>query len=371
MIVFFSLILCCYFILLLFLVIGFKRVPSYKETPLQKTIPFSIIIPFRNEAAHLPKLLDSLKSLDYPKELINLYFVDDASLDNSLALIEDFKKVHANVKVLQNNRKTNSPKKDAIATAINEIKTDWIITLDADCVVPVNWITAYAQYIDKHDVSMVIGPVTYSIEKNFLESFQLIDFLSLQLTTIGTYGLGNPILCNGANLAYTKKAFLNVNGFSGNDKIASGDDVFLLDKIYIENARSVGLIKSRRTRVTTFPEYSVKALMQQRIRWAGKSTASKNKLTKVIGIIVLMSNLSFLACVLFFAIHHCFLFLALAVLKIVFDVLYFIVIGSYYKQHIAFFYIFLSSVIYPFFVAFIGANSFFSSYTWKGRVFKQ
>ena len=38
-------------------------------------------------------------------------------------------------------------------------------------------------------------------------------------------------MCNGANLAYERKAFFEVNGFTGIDHIASGDDMLLMQKI--------------------------------------------------------------------------------------------------------------------------------------------
>jgi hypothetical protein len=54
--------------------------------------------------------------------------------------------------------------------------------------------------------------------------------LSLQGATIGSFGIGKGFMCNGANLAYKKSLFQELNGFQGNDTIASGDDVFLLQK---------------------------------------------------------------------------------------------------------------------------------------------
>ena len=38
----------------------------------------------------------------------------------------------------------------------------------------------------------------------------------------------NPIFCNGANMAYRKEVFLEVNTFNKHN-IVSGDDVFLLE----------------------------------------------------------------------------------------------------------------------------------------------
>jgi hypothetical protein len=43
--------------------------------------------------------------------------------------------------------------------------------------------------------------------------------------------IGKPNMCNGANIAYPKAVFEEVNGFDGNEHIASGDDEFLMHKI--------------------------------------------------------------------------------------------------------------------------------------------
>jgi glycosyltransferase involved in cell wall biosynthesis len=50
------------------------------------------------------------------------------------------------MKVIKNERKSNSPKKDAIETAIQVAKNDWIITTDADCLVQKYWLTNFDQY---------------------------------------------------------------------------------------------------------------------------------------------------------------------------------------------------------------------------------
>lgn len=371
MVLFLTLILIFYFFLLLSLLLGFKRVPTFSEKPIKEPIPFSVIIPFRNEAEKLPELLESFQSLDYPKEFITFYFVDDDSTDESVTLIDSFKKEYVQVIILQNIRTTNSPKKDAIRTAIKQINTDWIITVDADCIVPSNWLSAYANYIQEHDVSMIIGEVTYTQHKKLFEDFQLIDFLSLQLTTIGSFGIGQPILCNGANLAYTKKAFLDVNGFEGNDTIASGDDVFLLEKISAKTPKAIGLLKSSTIKVITYPETSVRGLIQQRLRWAGKSSAAKSLFTKLMGFVVLVSNLSFLVVLGLSIMYTCYILLLFLLLKIILDISFFIVISKFYKQYVAPINIFISAIIYPFFSSYIGIMSMFSKYKWKGRIFNQ
>jgi hypothetical protein len=74
----------------------------------------------------------------------------------------------------------------------------------------------------------MIAGVTYDC-KTASHHFQQLDLVSLQGATIGSFGIGKGFMCNGANLAYKKSLFQELNGFR-NDTIASGDDVFLLQK---------------------------------------------------------------------------------------------------------------------------------------------
>jgi glycosyltransferase involved in cell wall biosynthesis len=102
------------------------------STPIQTAIRtrFTIIVPFRNEAANLPLLLDSISKLHYPKERFEVILVDDES--------EEVFSPHCslfNIRIIKNNRVSNSLK-DAISTAIPFVSSEWIITTDADCVVP-------------------------------------------------------------------------------------------------------------------------------------------------------------------------------------------------------------------------------------------
>ena len=84
----------------------------------------------------------SLSFLDYPKELFEVILVDDDSEEEFRIQYLEFvmKCLDGRIQVIKNNRKTNSPKKDAINTAIAIAKNEWIITTDADCMVPSNWL---------------------------------------------------------------------------------------------------------------------------------------------------------------------------------------------------------------------------------------
>ncbi len=58
-------------------------------------------------------------------------------------------------------------------------------------------------------------------------------------------------MCNGANLAYERKVFYEVNGFTGIDHIASGDDMLLMQKIAQRFPGKISYLLSKESIVTT------------------------------------------------------------------------------------------------------------------------
>ena len=90
------------------------------------------------------------------------------------------------------------------------------------------------------------------------------------VTGAGIYGRFMN-MCNGANLAYEKRAFYAVEGFNGIDKIASGDDMLLLQKMAKHFPNQVGFLKNKNATVLTNAKPDLKSFYQQRIRWASKS----------------------------------------------------------------------------------------------------
>ena len=364
--------LYCIIIILFF--IGFDLVKPFHLNKNESTTTFSILVPFRNEATEISNLLESISKLQYPKDKYELIFINDESDDDSVAIIEKFfANTQNNSTIINNTRKTNSPKKDAINTAIHQAKFDWIVTTDADCIVPKNWLETFDAFIEEKQPKFIVAPVSYHNSSSFLEQFQLLDFLSLQGTTIGAFGINKPFLCNGANLCYNKQLFFEVNGFEGNTNIASGDDVFLLEKIVHKHPNTIHYLKSNEATVITKPQPTFKQLFHQRVRWAAKSTAYKNWFSKLVSVLVLLINM--LLITLFFSSLLGYtswqFFMILFATKFIVDLLLLIKTATFFKQQKALKQFLLSSLVYPVFIMFVAIASFKSGYSWKGRQFKK
>ncbi len=274
--------------------------------------------------------------------------------------------------MIDNIRVSNSPKKDAITTAIQTAKNDWIITTDADCKVPKNWLLSLDNYIQNHDVKMIAGAVTYQTNDSFLHHFQQLDIASLQGATIGSFGIGKAFMCNGANLAYTKTFFKDLNGFKGNNQIASGDDVFLLQKAIAQFPEKVHYLKSKNNIVSTKALDDWKSLFHQRVRWASKTTSYQSNFGKALGLIVFAANLIlFLSYGLWIMRFIPFLnIFILFCLKFTIDSILIYKTNRFLtknKMH----YLVLSSLFYPFFSVAVALYSVFGKYEWKGRSFSK
>jgi biofilm PGA synthesis N-glycosyltransferase PgaC len=375
MISIFLIITFIYVILIGSFIIGFDKVENFNTESSTVATKFSIVIPFRDEAPNLPDLLESLMKLDYPKHMFEVLLVDDESEDNSVEIIQNIidSFPENNIQILKNKRQSNSPKKDAITTAIQIAQYNWIITTDADCVLSPKWLKTIDTFIQNNAPKMIIAPVTYSNQSSFLERFQLLDFLSLQSVTIAGFGIGRPFLCNGANLAYHKDLFKTLHGFDGNATIASGDDIFLMDKAIKICFEDVKYLKSTEALVTTKSQSSLNGLIQQRLRWVAKMSSYSNTFGKLVGLIVLLMNalIIIITTLVIIGVFKLKFLLVYFSLKFFLDLILIKKSARFFNQKLSLIYYALSSVVYPFFSIFITINSMFFGFKWKNRSFKK
>ncbi|MCA6440767.1 MAG: glycosyltransferase [Sediminibacterium sp.] len=271
-------------------------------TPDSNVIPqifFSIIIPARNEENNIGACLASIAKQQYPAHLMEVIVVDDHSEDNTAQIVLQYQSTLPSLALiyLKDHLKGNSInayKKKAIEIAIAEAKGNWIVTTDADCTMGSNWLNLLAAYIQQYQPVLVAAPVVFEKKNSLLGNFQLLDFASLQGITAAAVAAGYHSMCNGANLAYAKQAFYDVDQFKGIDQIASGDDMLLMYKMKKKFPGKMGFLFHRDAIVYTAPVNSWRAFFQQRIRWASKADSYADKTIFYVLLIVYLLNASIL-----------------------------------------------------------------------------
>ena len=188
----------------------------------------------------------------------------------------------------------NSYKKKAIEKGIAAASGDLIITTDADCIPPPDWLQTIVSFKEKTNAVFVVAPVVFDCNSQMVQVFQAMDFMVLQGITGASVYKKIHSMCNGANLAYERKVFYEVDGFTGIDHIASGDDMLLMHKIAKKYPDRIHYLKSTDAIVSTKPMKSWSTFFNQRIRWASKAMHYNDKRIFWVLLLVYLFNLSFL-----------------------------------------------------------------------------
>ncbi|MBI5219071.1 MAG: glycosyl transferase [Bacteroidia bacterium] len=247
-------------------------------------------------------------------------------------------------------------------------KGDLIITTDGDCRMSDKWLSALITFYEAFKPKMIIGPVGFYNEKSIFEKIQSLEFLSLIGAGAGSAGIGHPVLCNGANLAFEKKIYIKFNNALNMD-YASGDDVFLLHNLKKEYPENILFLKSADAIVFTKPQSNLYTLIQQRIRWSSKSKGFKDSDSIITAGIVWLMNISLLTVLILTFFNPVFLklFLLLFILKSLADFLLLWKTTAFFnKQNLLFWFLPLQ-LVYFFYVSLIGIFGCFVKSKWKGR----
>lgn len=347
------------------------------EIPVNR-IRFSIIIPARNEQENIATCLTSILGGSYPNALYDITVVDYFSTDGTGDILRQLQtQFPGRLKVIElakmlDSRPINSYKKKALELAISQATGDWILTTDADCIVPVDWLAYFDEYIRKSGKRFVAAPVRFTDMGSFVSKFQCLDFLSLQGVTGAAVGGGLMSMCNGANLGYEKAFFEQVGGFTGIDQLASGDDMFLMQKMQERQPGSTGYLFAAKATVSTLPMPDWTSLINQRIRWASKAGTYKDWKIKLVLLLVYLVNLGLLLLFVIGLFHPALLlsWTGLILFKFLIELSFMWPVAAFFQQR---YLLRWFLVMQPFHIAYTvvaGWLGLFGKYKWKGRSVK-
>ena len=326
----------------------------------------SIVVSMRNEAQNILQLINSLRSQVYPIENLEFILINDHSTDATLSILENLD--------LENLKVIDMPvgifgKKNAINAAIPNAKGEIILLSDADCLFDRYWVSTMVGYLRNKSIKLVSGPVVLKEKNGFFQKIQSLEFISLIASGAGAIGFNDAIFCNGANMAYKKDVFLEINDYQHETSV-SGDDVFLLHRVKKEYPKSIVFAKHESAIVTTNSIDSLKSFLNQRIRWTSKSSEYKDTSTIYTSFLVMFTNLSLLT--LFFTLlysnNYIFYFIFFYLIKFLTDYLFLSPALDFFKRQDLKKWIFVFELFYSFYVILIIILSFNRKFEWKGRI---
>lgn len=179
----------------------------------------SIVIPAFNEEKYLPKCLESLKkqNFDLPYEII---VVDNNSTDNTAKIAKD-----NGAKVFfEKNRGVCFARQKGTEKAKGKI----IVSTDADCFFPENWLLNIYKAFQKNKKAVaIVGPCDYERKpwwgRIWIRTVFTLVWIFYRLT-------GKIFYASAVNFAFLKKTWKEVGGYNVN-LTQGGDEYYLLRKI--------------------------------------------------------------------------------------------------------------------------------------------
>ena len=356
--------------MLLYLIRGWAALKTPRVNISNLTTRVTILIAARNEEESIHLTIEDILAQDYPRHLTEIIIVDDHSTDRTADIIRSY--IDRGVKLLQLNedQPLNSYKKKAISEAIALSTGELMVATDADCRMGNKWLSTIVGYFEAEQPVMISSPVGYFEERSLFERMQSLEFSYLIGVGAAFIGNGRASTCNGANLAYRKDVFYEVGGFKGIDELASGDDELLLQKVALRFPGRIGFTKLKSAVVYTHAKHNLASFLQQRRRWASKSTRYKDKKIVALAVGIWLFNISLLvsAALSFFSTDIFKLFLLQFALKIAFETWFLLPIMRFFKRPAMVPLILLVSPLHVLYLVYIGLISNNSKYIWKGRM---
>ena len=369
MYVLFFIILFLYAILIFRYSIGWRNINISIPTDNSFTPTISIIIAMRNEEIEVDRLLKDLSQQIYPTDKLEIIIVNDHSTDNTLELLKAQQIDNLSIINMGNDE---YGKKIAVEKAVELANGEIIVCTDADCSFTPLWIRTITFYFVNEEIKLVSGPVNFQKEEGFFHSFQSLEFCSLIGSGAGAIGINNPIFCNGANMAYRKEVFDQLNNFK-NDKVVSGDDVFLLHSVKKRYPKGIAFAKNNNAVVNTPATQSLRKFINQRKRWTAKSTSYKDFSSIYTAYVVFLSNLCFI-CLLFLAFFDSSIIkylIGFYIVKYIVDLFLLVPVIKFFKRKDLIKSILPFELIYSFYIVLVVTLSFTTSFEWKGRIHKK
>ncbi len=368
------LIVIVYILLILRFYYAWIQMNGSKETDhsLQK---ISIVIAIRNEEENLKQLFNSILKLNYPKSHFELICINDHSEDSSLELLELFRKNNPDIDMTILSLDTNEKgKKAALKKAYTIAKHDIIQCTDGDCILPINWLQYCSSAFSNREIKLLSGGIKLGHDVSVFQKIQALELMSLIASGGAAIGSKNPIMSNGANMAFRKEILDNVSEDALHSNLASGDDVFLLQKVkQAYGPTAISFIKNPDYWVTTKPERDIKAWINQRIRWVSKSSGYSDRFLIITSLFVFLSNFVLILLFIssFFHIQHLVTLGYLSILKTITDFIFLKQSAKDSSQVSLLKWFVPFSFIYPFFISYSAIAGQFMGFTWKNRVYKK
>jgi cellulose synthase/poly-beta-1,6-N-acetylglucosamine synthase-like glycosyltransferase len=247
-----------------FLLVTFfeKRSVNKIKHSLPKELPtVTIIVPCFNEQTTIQRTVESLLTLDYPKDKISLFLINDGSTDNTRSVLDGYASGYANIRVFH---KVNEGKWRTLNYGLEYVTSEFVGCLDADSFVNPDALCEIISTFNAHPDAMAVTPSMRVWKPNtIVRRIQAAEYdLGIFVRKVFSF-LGAIHITPGPFSIFKKKVFDIVGPYKHAHNTEDLEIALRMQKVgmIIENAHNAI--------VYTVAPASARLLYKQRVRWTG------------------------------------------------------------------------------------------------------
>lgn len=228
------------------------------RTPDAELPTVTIIVPAWNEGTSVVGTINSLLSMDYPAEKLNVFFVNDGSTDNTLEVAREHFGDNPRVTIIS---KENGGKHTAMNLGIQSTTADIIGCLDADSFVEPDALRHMIPYFANDQIASVTPNIQIWKPDNWLRKIQAVEYLAFGLVRKIQSRVNALSVTPGPFSLFRRSVFAHVGYFK--------DAYHTEDMEMAMRLQSYGykIENAHRALVWTIAPRTPFALYRQRVRW--------------------------------------------------------------------------------------------------------
>ncbi len=235
----------------------FEHSATRKQRMPGKYPSVTIMVPAWNEGETILGTVDSLLALEYPKDRLFIYIIDDGSTDNTLQVARRFDG-HPQIRVFT---KENGGKYTAMNLGLTHTTSDLVGCLDADSYVDNQALIEIIPYFDDAEVMAVTPSVQIHNPDNVLRRIQSTEYMIGEFTRKVFSRINGLYVTPGPFSIYRRSVFEKIGGF------VHGYSTEDMEMALRMQSHRMKIENSHTALVYTVSPPTPRALYTQRVRW--------------------------------------------------------------------------------------------------------
>jgi cellulose synthase/poly-beta-1,6-N-acetylglucosamine synthase-like glycosyltransferase len=238
--------------------LGINKMKKEEEIEENYFGTITFMLPGWNEGRNIVTTIRSIQDLDYPKDKISIYYLDNNSTDNTRAIVEKEMKGDARIKYFF---ETKQGKHHAMNLGLLNLKTEYMACLDVDSTLHARSLVIAMQYFKNREISALATCMQLREVKTFWQRVQAVEYMVSIFWRKSYSNIDAVQVMPGPFSVFRSEVFTKL----GNYKNAhNAEDFEMTLRLHKNNYK---IANAHKAYVYTIGPDTFSGLIKQRVRW--------------------------------------------------------------------------------------------------------